>query len=78
MSPTLMQPQNRIRMSLDEDYYGMRDRTAHGVRVHLDHCLDYLRQSIQCSADMTPVIMYFQPWINMTLVSQAGRFSLCR
>ncbi|KXL46833.1 MAG: hypothetical protein FE78DRAFT_145332, partial [Acidomyces sp. 'richmondensis'] len=31
------------------------------------HCLDYLRQSIQCSADLTPVIMYYQLWINGSL-----------
>jgi Domain of unknown function (DUF3328). len=41
--------------------------------IHKDHCLDYLRQSIQCSADMTPVILYYEPAINMSLVS-FGRF----
>lgn len=26
--------------------------------IHLDHCIDYLRQSAMCSVDITPVRMY--------------------
>ena len=39
-----------------------------GLHVLEDHCLDYLRQSIQCSADMTPIITYYQPAVGLSLV----------
>ncbi|KAJ5360007.1 hypothetical protein N7517_009198 [Penicillium concentricum] len=41
--------------------------------IQKDHCLDYLRQSIQCSADMTPVVLYYEPAINMSLLRMQVR-----
>ncbi|KAI0392419.1 hypothetical protein F5Y17DRAFT_459925 [Xylariaceae sp. FL0594] len=43
---------NRIRKTLDIDYYGMND-DPHTYRLHLEHCIDALRQSFMCTADIS-------------------------
>lgn len=46
--------QDRIRRALHPDYY--TDPDGHHVnQLHMDHCIDYLRQTIMCHGDMTPV-----------------------
>ncbi|KAJ5306795.1 hypothetical protein PENANT_c003G08188 [Penicillium antarcticum] len=65
---------NAIRMKLDSDYYSQHmghhqtfnqriQESPHfpddWSRIHMDHCLDQLRQSIQCQGDMSPVPLYF-------------------
>ncbi|KAJ5589370.1 hypothetical protein N7537_012048 [Penicillium hordei] len=59
---------NQVRKAFSPEYYPTLDLSPHGTKIHIDHCLDYLRQSIQCSADMTPVILYYEPAINMSLL----------
>jgi hypothetical protein len=61
-------------MELDSDYYSQHKSHHQSLdekiqqsphfpddwkRLHMDHCLDQLRQSIQCHGDMTPAPLYF-------------------
>ncbi|CEJ55178.1 hypothetical protein PMG11_01449 [Penicillium brasilianum] len=46
---------NAIRRALDSDYYEPGVEHPYFFRLHIDHCIDYLRQGIQCSADLTPL-----------------------
>ncbi|KAJ5582717.1 hypothetical protein N7535_001337 [Penicillium sp. DV-2018c] len=64
---------NAIRMELDADYYS-KHKSHHAQleediknspifpdnwnRIHIDHCLDQLRQAIQCHGDLSPVPLY--------------------
>ncbi|KAJ5766228.1 uncharacterized protein N7511_003844 [Penicillium nucicola] len=65
---------NAVRMKLDSDYYSQHmghhqkldefiSQSPHfpddWSRIHMDHCLDQLRQSIQCQGDLSPVPLYF-------------------
>ncbi|KAF7188125.1 Cyclochlorotine biosynthesis protein O [Pseudocercospora fuligena] len=48
---------NRIRKELYHDHYSgdwSEEPPAESV-LHKDHCIDYLRQYIQCNADLTPM-----------------------
>jgi hypothetical protein len=64
---------NAIRMELDIDYYTTHHHHHAEVeeaiqnstnfpdnwdRIHRDHCLDQLRQAIQCHGDLSPVPVY--------------------
>ncbi|KAJ5166341.1 uncharacterized protein N7482_005122 [Penicillium canariense] len=65
---------NAIRIELDEDYYSKHPHPHHADleqairnstnfpdnwdRIHRDHCLDQLRQAIQCHGDLSPVPVY--------------------
>ena len=46
---------NALRKHLDLDYY--RDRMTMFPRMHVDHCVDQLRQAALCHGDMTPVTL---------------------
>ncbi|KAH8805165.1 hypothetical protein F5884DRAFT_859778 [Xylogone sp. PMI_703] len=48
---------NMLRMSLDLDHYKETGNIEQGEngRKHLDHCVNHLRQIIQCHGDMTPL-----------------------
>ncbi|KAK0638049.1 hypothetical protein DIS24_g10201 [Lasiodiplodia hormozganensis] len=54
---------NAIRLALDDDFYrehGPQDglgwqKATRSDRASLDHCIDHLRQELQCSADLTVV-----------------------
>lgn len=37
---------------LHQDYFDLRD-TPEDIATHLDHCVDYLRQAVMCSTDIT-------------------------
>lgn len=56
---------NDIRRELDHEYYSQHDNhhsweyLLKPARIHMDHCIDQLRQTIQCSGDLTPVALYF-------------------
>jgi len=48
---------NRIRQAFYPDYYHIWENPRQPPRqMHLDHCIDYLRQSIQCHSDLTPML----------------------
>ncbi|KXH34551.1 hypothetical protein CSIM01_00462 [Colletotrichum simmondsii] len=46
---------NKVRMALDPDYY-KEEESPRIHRMHVDHCLDYLRQTVQCHGDLTPMV----------------------
>jgi hypothetical protein len=47
-----------MRKHLDSAYYGPHmELPAEYRRMHIDHCVDQLRQSIMCHADLTPVTL---------------------
>ncbi|CAN8099826.1 unnamed protein product [Discula destructiva] len=46
---------NMLRQSLDVDYYQGATQDFLTYRTHIDHCLDYLRQALQCASDLTPL-----------------------
>ncbi|KAL3417601.1 hypothetical protein PVAG01_10611 [Phlyctema vagabunda] len=47
---------NEIRVALDKGSE-QKHGSIHGGRVHLDHCVDQIRQALMCHADLTPVPM---------------------
>jgi hypothetical protein len=55
---------NMVRKALDPGYYtDLHDDFTSGLpekwkRVHVDHCIDQLRQAIQCHSDMTPAPLF--------------------
>ncbi|KAK5994231.1 hypothetical protein PT974_07674 [Cladobotryum mycophilum] len=47
---------NMLRRHVDfQYYYGNGSSLPEFYRTHIDHCLDHIRQSIECSSDITPV-----------------------
>ncbi|KAK3075178.1 hypothetical protein LTR53_001709 [Teratosphaeriaceae sp. CCFEE 6253] len=50
---------NGLRKHLDMNYYNasMPDLPEVYVRMHIDHCLEQLRQAVLCHGDMTPVTL---------------------
>ncbi|KAJ6168197.1 hypothetical protein N7497_001040 [Penicillium chrysogenum] len=49
---------NAIRKHLDMDYYAdSMDLPPEYRRIHIDHCVDHLRQALLCHGDLTPVTM---------------------
>jgi len=47
---------NRIRKEIDRDYYFREDQTPGGYdKEHVYHCIDILRQTVQCYGDITPI-----------------------
>lgn len=49
---------NAIRKHLDIEYYAeSMTLPPEYRRMHLDHCVDHLRQAILCHGDLTPVTM---------------------
>ncbi|KAJ6039070.1 hypothetical protein N7499_003123 [Penicillium canescens] len=49
---------NAIRKHLDPEYYGNSMTLPPELRrMHIDHCIDHLRQSVLCHGDLTPVTM---------------------
>ncbi|KAG0647667.1 Cyclochlorotine biosynthesis O [Hyphodiscus hymeniophilus] len=51
---------NAIRKEIHREYY--KDHDMHPLpdnlrSVHVDHCLEQLRQNIQCAGDLTPVLL---------------------
>jgi hypothetical protein len=45
--------QNIIRKTIDIDYYGINEMDPATYRLHIEHCIDALRQSLMCSADIS-------------------------
>lgn len=52
---------NELRMMVDHEYYDAKSPHPSGDifsgREHVDHCIDQIRQALQCHADLTPVPM---------------------
>ncbi|KAI9742169.1 MAG: hypothetical protein M1818_004069 [Claussenomyces sp. TS43310] len=49
-----------LRQAIYKDYYteDIKKASKSGWRVHTDHCIDILRETIMCTADVTPVTFY--------------------
>ncbi|KAJ5114124.1 hypothetical protein N7456_002658 [Penicillium angulare] len=45
---------NMLRQGLRRDYYTEHDEEP-AYTVHMNHCLDYLRQAVMCNVDVTPI-----------------------
>ncbi|KAI1173205.1 hypothetical protein F4777DRAFT_461754 [Nemania sp. FL0916] len=45
---------NMFRKTIDIDYYGINEMEPATYRLHLEHCIDALRQSFMCQADISP------------------------
>ncbi|KAF2722586.1 hypothetical protein K431DRAFT_41535, partial [Polychaeton citri CBS 116435] len=43
---------NQVRQAVDSEYYRI-DMEDNFMRYHIDHCLDIIRQAIQCKGDLT-------------------------
>jgi len=67
---------NALRKALDADYYGAELRDSE-TRIHNDHCIDYLRQTLQCSADITPAPVMYYPSAD-TRISNFEQVHTCR
>lgn len=49
---------NTLRKALSPEYYGGGQHFAHTrLSLHLEHCFEQVRQSIQCAGDLTPVVL---------------------
>ncbi|KIX93903.1 uncharacterized protein Z520_10240 [Fonsecaea multimorphosa CBS 102226] len=70
---------NEVRKELDNWYYDFSThREPPNVRrMHIDHCLDYLRQSIMCSADMTPATLFWSD-ANQRVYNSFTNLHTCR
>ncbi|KAE9364270.1 hypothetical protein N431DRAFT_473866 [Stipitochalara longipes BDJ] len=49
---------NLVRKEIDFEYYYPSGKIPYFYRDHIDDCIDYLRQTIQCHGDMTPLTYY--------------------
>ncbi|PVI06569.1 hypothetical protein DM02DRAFT_667451 [Periconia macrospinosa] len=70
---------NAVRKLLDSTYYYKRPLEAHNRarRIHIDHCLNHIRQIIQCHMDITPVHTLYFKEMN-TEVGNFDQVHMCR
>jgi len=68
---------NQVRQALDGDYYPVHDPPG-VVRMHREHCLDYIRQQLQCQADITPVILKWSKRVHMPIPQFSNAVHTCR
>ncbi|KAK5156878.1 hypothetical protein LTS14_004395 [Recurvomyces mirabilis] len=51
---------NQIREALyNNGIQESSDLQSYKRRLHIEHCVDYIRQAIQCTADVTPLKLYY-------------------
>lgn len=50
---------NNLRKSFHPSYYPNKGYDTH--KVHMNHCLDQLRQYVMCAGDMTPIPTKYYP-----------------
>ncbi|KAF1988328.1 hypothetical protein K402DRAFT_328891 [Aulographum hederae CBS 113979] len=71
---------NAVRMHIDSAYYKTNKHShLHQLknqpnfqRIHIDHCLDQIRQALMCAGDMTPTPMYTWPGFGIALGRSAA------
>ncbi|KAH8821797.1 hypothetical protein F5884DRAFT_769083 [Xylogone sp. PMI_703] len=51
---------NEVRKAMYPDYYKVAGKPG-THQLHVEHCLDYVRQSIQCNADLTTMTFNYAP-----------------
>ncbi|KAI5463886.1 hypothetical protein BGZ63DRAFT_442626 [Mariannaea sp. PMI_226] len=72
---------NMIRMYIDYEYYKdiFEKKEMLDMRVHIEHCLDYIRQSIMCCGDLTPVpVRWHNASKHSRVYSDTGLTHTCR
>lgn len=78
---------NSLRMYIDKSYYETHHNGHyHNLsalvnqddfeRIHIDHCMDQIRQTIQCHGDLSPVLVY--AWKGFELGIGRGTKHTCR
>ncbi|KAI9733124.1 MAG: hypothetical protein M1834_003671 [Cirrosporium novae-zelandiae] len=69
---------NALRKVIYKDYYAEEIKSDFGLQsLHIDHCMDQLRQAVQCAGDLTPVTIV--PVYNGTLgLGETERTHTCR
>ncbi|KAJ2982633.1 hypothetical protein NQ176_g1255 [Zarea fungicola] len=52
---------NKLRQTLDAYMYRLEDRVDESPQnvMHIEHCLDFLRQLVQCGSDLTPIPLVY-------------------
>ncbi|KAF3022018.1 hypothetical protein E8E14_012277 [Neopestalotiopsis sp. 37M] len=66
-----------VRKAIDFRYYYPTGQVPYFYRPHVDHCVDYLRQAIQCQGDLTP-LTYAQVEPKGNIVPVFGTPHTCR
>ncbi|KAJ7062079.1 hypothetical protein C8F01DRAFT_1284132 [Mycena amicta] len=76
---------NKVRMALDPDYYpDWRMSTSNNwietqknATEHVNHCVDWIRQSLMCAGDTSVIVWQWKNWANASLV-QGNVAHTCR
>ncbi|RDW76017.1 hypothetical protein BP5796_06838 [Coleophoma crateriformis] len=53
---------NMVRKALSPEYYVWPHQSSGAeafAKMHIEHCIDFIRQSLQCSADMSPMLWFW-------------------
>ncbi|KAL3428274.1 hypothetical protein PVAG01_01783 [Phlyctema vagabunda] len=48
-----------IRKTLHIEYYGINEPDMHPYRMHIEHCIDVLREALMRRAELNPIPMEF-------------------
>ncbi|KAI1261337.1 hypothetical protein F5Y18DRAFT_401683 [Xylariaceae sp. FL1019] len=67
-----------VRRAIDFRYYYPTGEVPYFYRPHLDHCVDYLRQGIQCQSDLSPLKYAQSQPNNITIPVFNGTAHTCR
>ncbi|KAF1924805.1 uncharacterized protein M421DRAFT_71617, partial [Didymella exigua CBS 183.55] len=59
---------NILRKALYPEYYVRHHSNSTFGRYHLEHCVDIIRQSIQCHSDITPIPLRWFSSVNTTFI----------
>lgn len=60
-----------VRKAIWPDYYPQTERFSNfstGLFDHVDHCINAIRQSLMCNADLTPVVWHWSERDNSSYV----------
>ncbi|RDW91741.1 hypothetical protein BP5796_02906 [Coleophoma crateriformis] len=66
-----------MRRAIDFRYYYPTGKVPYFYRSHLDHCVDYVRQALQCQSDLTP-LTYLKYSQRNTSIPVFGTSHTCR
>ncbi|RMY99402.1 hypothetical protein D0860_08306 [Hortaea werneckii] len=68
---------NVVRRAIDFDHYSGDGLPSDTYRIHVDHCVDYLRQVVQCQGDLTPLAYHWNAELQ-TGFPEFGATHTCR
>ncbi|TEA06088.1 Oxidase ustYa [Colletotrichum sidae] len=69
---------NMVRKSLHVDYYGINEPDPHPHKMHIEHCIDALREAIMCRAELTFIPMEFNAKYRTGRPAFVAREHTCR